>query len=212
MAPANFPYTITRDNIANEAEFRSAPFRYFLVRSCLALGIREELLKWFESEAPWRLVETDFYDQYEFSLLDVALPKNIAQLVSSDNLLELRNAVAKIFETSFEDKITLVAHKLIPGQRIAIHNDYLGGSETHRLTVQLNRGLKDKDGGLFVLFNSFNPNDIHRVLRPLSGSGIAFEIGSNSNHAVSRMQHGERYTLVYSFYSHPHAAQNPGRN
>jgi len=212
MAPTNFPYTITRDNISNEAEFRSAPFRYFIIRSCLSIGIQEELLKWFESEAPWRLVETDFYDQYEFSLLDAVLPKNIKQLVSSDNLLELRSAVAKIFNTSFEDKITLVAHKLIPGQRIAIHNDYLGGGETHRLTVQLNRGLKDENGGLFVLFNSFNPSDIHRVLRPLSGSGIGFEIGSNSNHAVSRMQHGERYTLVYSFYSQPHAVQNSRRN
>lgn len=212
MVPANFPYTITRDNIDDEAEFQSLPFRYFLIRNCLALDIQEELLKWFESEAPWRLVGTDFYDQYEFSLIDVALPRNIARLVSPDNLFELRRAVAKIFDTSFGDKVTLVAHKLLPGQRIAIHNDYLGGNETHRLTVQLNRGLKDKDGGLFVLFNSFNPSDIHRVLRPLSGSGIGFEIGSNSNHAVSRMQHGERYTLVYSFYSQPHAAQNSGRN
>ena len=212
MAPVNFPYTFTQDNIANEAELHSSPFRYFLMRRCLALDIQEELLNWFESEAPWQLVETDFYEQYEFNLLNVTLPKNIDRLVSSDNLLELNNAVAKIFCASFEDNVTLVAHKLITGQRIAIHNDYLGGSETHRLTIQLNRGLTDKDGGLFMLFNSFNPSDIHRVLRPISGSGIGFEICNDSNHAVSRMQHGERFTLVYSFYSRSHAAQNSRRN
>ena len=52
-----------------------------------------------------------------------------------------------------------------------------------------------------MLFNSDNPKDIHRIVRPISGSAIGFEIGENSNHAVSRLHGGERYTLVYSFYS-----------
>jgi 2OG-Fe(II) oxygenase superfamily len=109
--------------------------------------------------------------------------------------------MARSFEVRLEEKVTLVAHKLVPGQRIAIHNDYLVGEETHRLTVQLNRGLCDADGGLFLLFNSSDASDIHRILRPLSGSAIAFAIGPDSHHAVSRLHSGERYTLVYSFYA-----------
>ena len=92
---------------------------------------------------------------------------------------------------------------MIPGQRIAIHNDYLGGHESHRLTIQFNRGLRDRDGGLFVLFNSDDPKDIHRIIRPVAGSGLGFEIGENSNHAVSRLHHGVRYTLVFSFHAQP---------
>ena len=79
--------------------------------------------------------------------------------------------------------------------------DYLVGEETHRLIVQLNRGLRDEDGGFFMLFNSFEPQDVYRILRPVGGSGIGFEIGLNSNHAVSQIHRGERYTLVYSFYA-----------
>ena len=129
--------------------------------------------------------ETDFYEQYEFSMLNVVLPKSVSPLISPDNLAALRREMAEIFDVTFDDGIMLVAHKLLPGQRIAIHNDYLVGKETHRLTVQLNRGLRDEDGGLFMLFNTFDPKDIHRIIRPVAGSGIGFEIGANSHHAVS---------------------------
>ena len=199
------PYVISQECAANAVEFVDFPFRYFLARRCLARRIEQILLDWFESAAaPWQLVETDFYAQYEFSMLDVALPESLSPLASPSNISKLRRSVATRFDVALDDRVTLRAHKLIPGQRIAIHNDYLAGDETHRLTVQLNRGLRDGDGGLFVLFNSFDPTDIHRVIRPLGGSGLGFEIGENSNHAVSRLHRGERYTLVYSFHAQIH--------
>ena len=164
------------------------------------------LIEWFETDAPWRLVETDFYQQYEFNMLHMPLPECLAPLISPGNLAALRREMADIFDVAFDDRIMLVAHKLTSGQRIAIHNDHLVGEETHRLTVQLNRGLDDEDGGLIMLFNSFDPADVHRIIRPVTGSGIGFEIGENSHHAVSRLHCGERYTLVYSF----HARRNSG--
>ena len=187
-------------------ELRVSPFRYFLAPRCLAPDAERALLEWFETDAPWRLVETDFYQQYEFSMFHTALPECVAPLISPDNLAALRREMADTFDVVFDDRIMLVAHKLVPGQRIAIHNDHLVGEETHRLTVQLNRGLDDEEGGLFMLFNSFDPADVHRIIRPVTGSGIGFEIGENSHHAVSRLHGGERYTLVYSF----HARRNPG--
>ena len=187
-------------------ELRVSPFRYFLAPRCLAPDNERRLLEWFETDAPWRLAETDFYQQYEFNMLHMALPECLAPLISPDNLAALRQEMADIFDVAFDERIMLVAHKLVPGQRIAIHNDHLVGEETHRLTVQLNRGLDDADGGLFILFNGFDSMDIHRIIRPVTGSGIGFEIGENSHHAVSRLHSGERYTLVYSF----HARQNSG--
>ena len=194
-------YELLRESALEAVELHDVPFRYFLARRCLAADIEQTLLEWFETDAPWQLVETDFYEQYEFRMLDVALPESMSPLTSPDNLSVLRREMAEIFDVAFDERVLLVAHKLVPGQRIAIHNDYLVGKETHRLTIQLNRGLRDEDGGLFMLFNSFESSDIHRVIQPVCGSVIGFEIGENSHHAVSLLHDGERYTLVYSFYA-----------
>lgn len=178
-----------------------APFPYFVAERCLAPEVEAALLEWFEGDAPWRLVEQDFYEQYEFSLFDAPPPGIAAALASAEAIAQLRRAIGDHFGKYLGPQVELVAHKLVSGQRIAIHNDFLDGGETHRLTVQLNRGLDDKDGGFFMLFNSFDAADVHRVLRPVSNTGIGFEIGPKSHHAVSRMHGGERYTLVYSFHA-----------
>jgi hypothetical protein len=177
----------------------AAPFEHILVNRCLDAEAEAALLAWFEQDAPWRLVETDFYEQYEFSLLHVTLPESVARIFNSYALGRLRQQMAKTFGVRLTTRLNAVAHKLLPGQRIAIHNDYLIGHETHRLTVQLNRGLTDDDGGLFVLFNSSDPADVHSIHRPVSGTGIGFAIGPHSHHAVSRMHAGARFTIVFSF-------------
>lgn len=193
-------------------ELCSQPFRYFLALRCIASDLESALLDWFETDAPWRLATTDFYEQYEFSMLDTPLPENVSSLTAPDRVATIRRDVAAVFDVVFDDRTRLVAHKLTPSQRIAIHNDHLAGEETHRLIVQLNRGLRDEDGGFLMLFNSVDPHDVHRIIRPASGSGIGFEIGERSNHAVSRLYNGERYTLVYSFFARPGAerASRPG--
>ena len=188
-------------------EAHRTPFRYFLARRCLTPDVERALLEWFETDAPWRLAETDFYQQHEFDMLDAALPPNAASVVAPDSVAAMRRTTAAIFDVVFDDRVRLTAHRLTRGQRIAIHNDYLVGEETHRLIVHVNRGLRDDDGGLFMLFDSCDPRDVHRIIRPVGGTGIGFEIGQHSNHAVSRVHGGERYTLVYSFYAGP----GPGR-
>lgn len=182
-------------------EERRAPFHYFLAARCLSKSLELSLLNWLETAAPWQLKETDFYEQYEFSLLSVDLPDDVRALTSDAALGAARHRMEQIFSCALTERVELVAHKLIAGQRIAIHNDYLPGEETHRLTIQLNRGLQDDDGGFFMLFNSFDASDVHRIVRPVSNSGIGFEIGPASNHAVSRVHGGARYTLVYSFHA-----------
>lgn len=188
-----------------DVDFRVFPFRYFLAQHCVTDDTALALLEWFETGAPWRLMTTDFYEQYEFSIQDVALPENVSVLLSPRSFAALRREMTRIFGVAFDQHVMLVAHKLMPGQRIAIHNDYLLGEETHRLTVQLNRGLCDSDGGYFLFFNSLDPRDINRIVRPVHRSAIGFEIGEASNHAVSRLHCGERYSLVYSFYAQRHA-------
>jgi hypothetical protein len=183
------------------AESVDVPFRYFLAARCLSPETEAALLEWFDDDAPWRLVETDFYEQFEFDLRDVDLPEPLGALVAPDMLDRLRLRMQAALHDRLGPDVQVVAHRLDPGQRIAIHNDVREGGETHRLTIQLNRGLGDEDGGFFMLFGSDDPSDVHRILRPVSGSAIGFAIGPSSYHAVSRLHGGTRFTLVYSFHA-----------
>jgi Rps23 Pro-64 3,4-dihydroxylase Tpa1-like proline 4-hydroxylase len=183
-----------------ETVFSAVPFPYFVCPQAINTNLSYELLDWLEKAAPWKLVETDFYEQYEFSFLQTKLPDSISILNSKDHLQDLTQQVAQNFSVRLANRIDFTAHKLIPGQRIRIHNDYIPGFETHRLLIQLNRGWEDENGGMLMLFNSQNPEDIYEIYRPIHGSALGFAISPDSHHAVSTIHGGERYTLVYSFY------------
>jgi 2OG-Fe(II) oxygenase superfamily len=174
------------------------PFRYATFTGCFTPQVGGEVIEWLEHDAPWTAKRTDFYEQYEFNCWDSA---SLAAfyLTSRDVLNTVHIAMTEIFGCQFEPDVSVVCHKLVRGHRIGIHNDYLVGEESHRLTIQLNRGLADDDGGFLMLFNSGDPADVHCVLRPQHLSALAFEISPDSFHAVSEMHGGARYTVIYSF-------------
>ena len=176
------------------------PFSYYVASQALTVDASMSILDWLEKDAPWRLVEETFYEQYEFNFYHADLPAELSELVHHSCLHRVKNMVEGLFDVKLSDRINFSAHKLVPGQRIRVHNDYLPGQETHRLLIQLNRGWSDENGGFLMFFNSDNANDIHKIIRPLHNSCAAFAISPDSNHAVSTIHHGHRYTLVYSFY------------
>ncbi len=184
----------------SSVEVFSTPFEYFVSPEALANDLSFAVLRWFETDAPWKLVETDFYEQYEFSLWDVEVPPELLVLGQPDFLDELKSKIESLFNVKLGNDIDVAAHKLIPGQRIRLHNDFIAGEQTYRLLIQLNRGCKDEDGGLLLLFNSADPADFHKAFRPIHNDAIGFVVSASSNHAVSLVHGGERFTLVYSFY------------
>ena len=56
------------------AEVSSKPFPYFVSPEALQPDTSQMVLAWLETDVPWQLVKTDFYEQFEFSLWDVRLP------------------------------------------------------------------------------------------------------------------------------------------
>jgi Rps23 Pro-64 3,4-dihydroxylase Tpa1-like proline 4-hydroxylase len=176
------------------------PFPYFVSPQALSSELSFEILTWLENDAPWKLVETDFYEQYEFSFFDAQLPNYLKFLTSPEYLAQIKNHVESLFSVKLDARIDFTAHKLIPGQRIRIHNDYIPGCETHRLLIQLNKGWDDDNGGMLMFFNSQNPSDIHKIFRPSHNSSVGFAISPDSHHAVSIIHKGERYTIIFSFY------------
>lgn len=181
-------------------DFFEHPFPYFVSNKALTDDATSLLLDWFENEAPWKLVETDFYEQYEFDLRHIDLPATIKPICDSQTLSQVKQLVESEFKVQLTHRIDLTAHKLLPGQKIRVHNDFIPGAETHRILIQLNRGWSDDNGGLLIFFNSVEASDIHRAFRPVHNSCIAFAISADSLHAVSTIHASERYTLVYSFY------------
>jgi len=193
-------------DIAAELDFSpfeifSEPFPYAVSSRAFREDIGFDILKWLETEAPWKLVETDFYEQFEFSFADAHLPDRLSFLRDEKFFDALKAEIKKLSRKHLNGRIDATAHRLIPGQRIRIHNDFLEGGETYRLLIQLNRGWRDEDGGFLLFFNSPDPADVHKVFRPTHNSAIAFAISPDSNHAVTMIHGSARFTLVYSFYS-----------
>ena len=119
-------------------EVFTEPFPYLTAEEGLGEFISSAFLEWLENDAPLKLVETDFYEQYEFSLFDAPLPEHLKFLAKQPFLKDVREQVAGVFGTRLGERIDCTVHKLVPGQTIRIHNDYISGGETHRLLVQLN--------------------------------------------------------------------------
>ena len=68
------------DRVLNLADIHrySQPFDYFTGGDIFRDGFDLDLLEWLEQYDSWKLVEKDFYEQYEFSFFDVELPSDLS--------------------------------------------------------------------------------------------------------------------------------------
>lgn len=184
-----------------DLEIQKQPFYYFTMPEAFPEEDSWKILEWMEKEAPWKLVEADFYTQYEFDLTKISLPAEIAFLSERGFLNHLIQRFENLFLKKLSDQVDITAHKLVKGHTIRLHNDFIPGQETHRLIIQFNKCWRDENGGFLLFFKSSDPKDIDRIIRPIHNSSVGFAISTKSNHAVTTIHAGERYTLVYSFYA-----------
>jgi hypothetical protein len=175
--------------------------------SVIATDLADETLRWMENQAPWNLRVESFYEQWEVHISAEVLPPPLARLVAPATVAGLVQTMLQPLTEKPLELSEVTAHKLVAGQTIRIHNDYLDSQESHRLLIQLNRGWTDSQGGFLMLFGSDRAEDLRRAVRPLHASGFAFAILPRSFHAVSTIQGGERFTLVYSFRTQNGARQ-----
>lgn len=186
---------------------RTAPFAHAVAPKLFNYESAASVLEWLEVGAPWSLKLASFYEQYECNLSEAELPARIAPLISPAFTSQLARLMLDPISDQRLELTEVNAHKLVGGQTIRIHNDYVGGAETHRVLVQLNRGWDDAKGGMLMLFSGPRAEDVARMVRPTHASATSFEISPVSFHAVSTIHGGERFTLVYSF---TRARQNAG--
>lgn len=155
------------------------PFPHFSATSVLNNQLEVKLYNWFTTTAEWNLVETDFYEQYEFSLLNINLPEDLKCLVERDFLAAIENQFTNSFSVEGFELVDVVAHKLVNSQHIGVHNDFINDEETHRMLIQINPYWKDENGGYLLLFNSSDSKDMAKVISPINNTAFGFEISKN---------------------------------
>ncbi len=179
--------------------FEESPYKHFIGNGKIDRN-HAVWLDWLEHGAPWQLTNAEFYEQYEFSLLHTPLPPAVEELACQGTLESLRHLMSIQFEQPMSGLVDVTAHKLVAGQTIRIHNDFVPGGESHRLLLQINRHWDHRHGGYLMLFSGTDPESVNKIVMPKNGLILAFSISPRSYHAVSTVHSGERYTIVYSFY------------
>ena len=177
----------------------SQPYPHFYTPAVFTPAFELAVRGWLEQAQTWEYTRTDFYEQYEFSLLHLDLPPQLRALSSAATILFLEDVMAAKFQAGPLELVGATIHKLTDGQRIGVHNDYIGEAESHRLIIQLNEGWTPDHGGYLMLFSSANAQDVQQLVLPASNSAFGFEISPVSYHAVSAVRAFSRYTLVYTF-------------
>jgi hypothetical protein len=189
--------------VALREEFsKSRPYHHIFVAEVFNAGFAEALARELE-ELQWTLSTTEFYEQYEISLLDT---DQLFESTAVDSLREIalnREFVTLIGTIADQGPLEVVdvsCHRMIAGQQIGIHNDFESGADVCRFTVHLNPGWTVADGGLFVTFSAEYSKAPTAVYLPTMNSAMLFEVSPTSFHAVTPVLASHpRYSIVISF-------------
>lgn len=182
------------------------PYKHFFSEYIVDDSLRQQITNWLRTSAPWKLVEADFYTQFEFSLKHTVLPYFMDFLVKESYLSYLRKYMESMYETKLLSKFDVVGHLLTEGHIIKIHNDYIHETtsqdrESHRLLMHFNENWDVENGGLCMVFADSDSSSVSNIVIPNEKLLNSFEISQDSYHAVSQVNSGNRITLIFTFYS-----------
>ena len=183
----------------SSAKCEITPFPHFFVDSVLHGDKNHRVFQWLDSTTNWYLTTMDFYRQYEFNIQSVQLPEDLMFLTDQQTIEKIIADFKYTFKLSGLTLVGIMAHKLVNGHHIGIHNDFINEEETHRLVLHLNPDWREENGGFLMLFNSEDADDVARVISPVNNSGFGFAISKVSFHAVSKIVDSKRYSIVYTF-------------
>ena len=181
---------------------KAQPYRHVFIPNVFEPVFADQLVRDMKS-LPWRLATTDFYEQYEDSLIDTERPYTgtaldaLRELGMSPEFAEL---ISSITSQGPLEVVDVACHRSTVGQQIGIHNDFYPDGEVCRFTIHLNPEWALEDGGLFVTFAEADISAMKAAYLPEMNSALLFEISPASFHAITEVTTGRpRYSIVISF-------------
>lgn len=181
---------------------KAQPYRHVFIPEVFETTFAVAITREIESLS-WRLATTDFYEQYEDSLIDTERPfagTALDRLREVAMSLEFAELISSITRQGPLDVVDVACHRSMTGQQIGIHNDFYPEGEVCRFTIHLNPGWELEDGGLFVTFAAADSSAVRAAYLPAMNSALLFEISPASFHAVTEVTTSRpRYSIVISF-------------
>jgi 2OG-Fe(II) oxygenase superfamily len=181
---------------------KAQPYRHVFIPEVFDADFVKALARDIES-LPWRLATTDFYEQYEDSLIDTErsyLGTALDTLREVAMSLDFAELVSSITGQGRLEVVDVACHRSTAGQQIGIHNDFYPEGEVCRFTIHLNPGWALQDGGLFVTFAAADSDAMRAAYLPAMNSALLFEISPASFHAVTEVTTTRpRYSVVIGF-------------
>ncbi len=190
------------DFFGGHAEFvrREDPFPHAWSHQVCSNTIAHTLLTHLSAFEDWKVNTRSFYEARATALRAETLPERLRRLVDAESVRKLEQSASALFATDVELYGPPVAHKMTARQGVGIHTDQTApGEETHRIVVFLSDQTQLAEGGHFVLLAGPCPDHARVVLPLVHNTGVAFQLGPHSYHAVTTTQSGARYSLVLSF-------------
>lgn len=146
----------------------------------------------------WKRKEEFFYRQFE-CFLSPNEESVMSQFYFEEFFVPLKERLEKELNVKFQNRLLVVAHRLLSSDVIGMHNDYSHpelGNENYRLIVQFSDKEDSVSGGDLTFYTCKYTKLTHQVFNPEKNSAVIFQITPESYHSVSAVE-GERFTLVF---------------
>ena len=163
------------------------------------------------AEVAWFKKDTYFYTQYK-SYVEPSDKHALARLYRPSFFFPFKARLEKALGVGFQNKIRVIAHKLITEDEIGVHNDYSDpeiGCENFRFVFQFAEPGQLISGGELTFLSSRTKEDVIKQYSYSANTGICFEITPRSFHFVTAVN-GERHTMVVYLWGEGHPYDGSG--
>ncbi|PTU64391.1 hypothetical protein DB032_05455 [Chromobacterium sp. Panama] len=183
--------------------FFEQPYRHFLCFDTFDETVAQQADAVLRGPLPWEERVGDFFVTYRLDLRRLyQLRPDAPAFVREEFLDALREQMQILFEVPLSaDDIQVLGHRMVPGQRIGVHNDNPGlGYEGYRVVVQFTRDHRPEDGGLLNIHAGDEPEAVYQSIRPYPNMAFGFEMSAHSYHSVSALTRQPRDALIFNFW------------
>ncbi|WP_177240174.1 2OG-Fe(II) oxygenase [Streptomyces monashensis] len=197
---------------------KADPFLHFTCPEFYTPDAAAVLLDWLKTTPQWKVRRTEYWEANAFFVTASGLSLQVQGLFSAQLIGAVKRRLESVYEVKLSPNIFIEAYRHEDGHQTVVHTDHrpeaVGEADylTHRVITYLNDGWDESMGGRLRMFRQ-PAGDAEPVLArqyaPLHNTAASLAVSERSLHQVERMDHGRRYSLVWSFRTEDGRTQSP---